>query len=51
MVAWIMLAGLVLVALVTTLMTTPRLSWIERREARTSPADAGAELVGSGFRK
>jgi len=42
---------LVLVALVTTLMTTPLLSWIERREARTSPAEDGAELVGSGFRK
>jgi Kef-type K+ transport system membrane component KefB len=42
---------LVLVALVTTLMTTPLLSWIERREARTIQADAGADLVGSGFRK
>ncbi len=42
---------LVLVALVTTLMTTPLLSWIERREARTSPAPADADLVGSSFRK
>ena len=30
---------LVLVALVTTLMTTPLLSWIERREARDEPGD------------
>lgn len=42
---------LVLVALVTTLMTTPLLSWIERRETRTSPATADADLVGSDFRK
>ena len=42
---------LVLVALVTTLMTTPLLSWIERREAGRDPATAGAELVESGFRK
>ncbi len=39
---------LVLVALVTTLMTTPLLSWIERREARTSRPDADPLLVGSG---
>ena len=31
---------LVLVALVTTLMTTPVLSWIERREARADPVAA-----------
>ncbi|MEV0134180.1 cation:proton antiporter [Dactylosporangium sp. NPDC050688] len=42
---------LVLVALVTTLMTTPLLSWIGRREARTSPTTSGADLVGSSFRK
>ena len=42
---------LVLVALVTTLMTTPLLSWIERREARTSPAEDGADLVDAGFSK
>ena len=36
---------LVLVALVTTLMTTPALSWIERREARAVPPAAEPVLV------
>lgn len=39
---------LVLVALITTLMTTPLLSWIERREARTSAA--APSLVAAGTR-
>ena len=36
---------LVLVALVTTLMTTPLLSWIKRREARTSGAERTPALA------
>jgi len=38
---------LVLVALVTTLMTTPLLSWIERRESRMSVNTPAAALAGS----
>ncbi|MFG1902736.1 cation:proton antiporter [Micromonospora carbonacea] len=38
---------LVLVALVTTLMTTPLLSWIERREARTVTTAPTQALAGS----
>ena len=37
---------LVLVALVTTLMTTPLLSWIERRERRDLPAAPEPVLIG-----
>jgi Kef-type K+ transport system membrane component KefB len=38
---------LVLVALVTTLMTTPLLSWIERREARSAVVTPPVALAGS----
>ncbi|MGA5300124.1 cation:proton antiporter [Nucisporomicrobium flavum] len=38
---------LVLVALVTTLMTTPALSWIERRDARARPVTTEPVLVGA----
>ncbi|MGC4771024.1 cation:proton antiporter [Micromonospora sp. DT44] len=38
---------LVLVALITTLMTTPLLSWIERREARTSAAAPSLVTAGT----
>ncbi|GAB7045316.1 cation:proton antiporter [Catenuloplanes indicus] len=39
--------ALVLVALVTTLMTTPLLSWIERRESRRAIPVSPAPVVGS----
>src|SRR6185436_18761936 len=42
---------LVLVALVTTLMTTPALSWIERREARAHPVVAEPVLVDADVRR
>jgi len=42
---------LVLVALVTTLMTTPALSWIERREARATPVVPDPPLVGADVRR
>jgi Kef-type K+ transport system membrane component KefB len=42
---------LVLVALVTTLMTTPALSWIERREARANRGTADPALVGADVRR
>jgi Kef-type K+ transport system membrane component KefB len=38
---------LVLVALITTLMTTPLLSWIERREARTRAAEPSLVTAGT----
>jgi Kef-type K+ transport system membrane component KefB len=42
-----MFTALVLVALVTTLMTTPLMSWLDRREARAVPVSP-AVVLGSG---
>ncbi len=36
-------AALVLVALVTTVMTVPEQSWLDRRDARTRPREAAPQ--------